>query len=110
LRQSIELDDVENIIIGKNKPTLSWMGVPMRGAHVNGIMAISSYHPNAFDRSDLEMLYNIAQRAAMALDNTYHHALVQQQARLDSLTHVYNHGYFIKIMQEQAQARSKISR
>jgi diguanylate cyclase (GGDEF)-like protein len=107
LRQSIELDDVENIIIGKNKPTLSWMGVPMRGTHVNGIMAISSYHPNAFDRSDLEMLYNIAQRAAMALDNTYHHALVQQQARLDSLTHVYNHGYFIKIMQEQAQASQK---
>ncbi len=107
LRQSIELDDVEIITIGKNKPTLSWMGVPMRGAHVDGVMAISSYRPNAFDRSDLELLSNIAQRAALALDNTHHHAIVEKQARLDSLTHVYNHGYFIKIMQEQAQASQK---
>jgi diguanylate cyclase (GGDEF)-like protein len=79
------------------------MGVPMHGAHVDGIMAISSYHPNAFDRSDMELLSTIAQRAALALDNTYHHALVQEQARLDSLTKVYNHGYFIQILREQAK-------
>ncbi len=104
LRQNIELDDVEIITIGKDKPTLSWMGVPMRGAHVDGSMAISSYAPNAFDRSDMELLNNIAQRAALALDNTYRHALVQQQARLDSLTNVYNHGYFIQTLHEQANA------
>jgi diguanylate cyclase (GGDEF)-like protein len=68
-------------------------------------MAISSYRPNAFDRSDLELLSNIAQRAALALDNTHHHAIVEKQARLDSLTHVYNHGYFIKIMQAQASQK-----
>ena len=67
-------------------------------------MAISSYAPNAFDRSDMELLNNIAQRAALALDNTYRHALVQQQARLDSLTNVYNHGYFIQTLHEQANA------
>jgi diguanylate cyclase (GGDEF)-like protein len=98
------LEDVEIITVGKNKPTHSWLGVPMRGSHVNGFMAISSYRPNAFDRSDMELLENIAQRAAFALDNTYHHALVERQAQLDSLTEVYNHGHFIKIMQEQAQA------
>jgi diguanylate cyclase (GGDEF)-like protein len=95
---------VEIITIGKDKPTLSWMGVPMRGAHVDGMMAMSSYNPNAFDRSDMELLNNIAQRAALALDNAYHHALVEKQAQLDSLTEVYNHGYFIKIMQQQARA------
>jgi diguanylate cyclase (GGDEF)-like protein len=104
LRNGIQLDDVEVINIGKDKPTLSWMGVPMRGVHVDGVMAISSYRPNAFDRSDMELLSTIAQRAALALDNTYHHALVQQQARLDSLTSVYNHGYFIQTLREQAQA------
>ena len=103
LRQDIQLDSVEIITIGKDKPTLSWMGVPIRGAHVDGVMAISSYHHNAFDRSDMELLSTIAQRAALALDNAYHHALVQEQARLDSLTSVYNHGYFIHALHEQAK-------
>ena len=103
LRQNVQLDDVEMILIGKQRTSLSWMGVPMRGSHVDGIMAISSYRPNAFDRSDMELLSTIAQRAALALDNTYQHALVEQQARLDSLTQVYNHGYFIKALGEQAE-------
>jgi len=103
LRQDIQLDDVEIITVGKDKPTLSWMGVPMRGAHVDGAMAISSYRHNAFDRSDMELLSTIAQRAALTLDNAYHHALVQEQARLDSLTSVYNHSYFIYTLYEQAQ-------
>lgn len=103
LRKEIELDDVEVVTVGKDKRTLSWMGVPMRGNHVDGAIAISSYRPNAFDRGDMELLYNIAQRAALALDNTCHHELVEKQAQLDSLTKVYNHGCFIKILKEQAQ-------
>ena len=105
LRQGIQLEDVEIITVGKKeKATLSWMGVPMRSSHVNGVMAISSYRPNAFNRSDMELLSTIAQRAAFALDNTYHHALVEEQARLDSLTRVYNHGYFIQTLHEQSKA------
>jgi len=103
LRQDLKLDDVELILIGKKKTTLSWMGVPMRGSHVDGVMAISSYRPNAFDRSDMELLSAIAQRAALALDNTYHHAVVEQESKLDSLTRVYNHGYFIKKINEQTE-------
>ncbi|MBI5954149.1 MAG: GGDEF domain-containing protein [Chloroflexi bacterium] len=104
LRDRIELDDVEVVTVGKdNKPTLSWMGVSMRASHVEGAIAISSYRPYAFDRSDMDLLQNIAQRAALALDNAHHHAFVEKQAQLDSLTEVYNHGYFIKTIQEQAQ-------
>jgi diguanylate cyclase (GGDEF)-like protein len=104
LRQSIQLEDVEMVIVGKEKTSLSWMGVPMRSSRIDGIMAIGSYRPNAFDRSDMELLSTIAQRAALALDNTYQHALVEQEARLDSLTRVYNHGYFITKINEQTQA------
>ena len=104
LRQGNQLDDVEIVIVGKEKTSLSWMGVPMRGSHVDGLMAIASYRPNAFDRSDMELLSTIAQRAALALDNTYHHALVAQEARLDSLTRVFNHGYFINKLNEQTEA------
>ncbi|MBK8782152.1 MAG: sensor domain-containing diguanylate cyclase [Anaerolineales bacterium] len=104
LRAPIQLEDVNYALIGKPKASMSWMGVPMKGTHVNGIMVIASYRPNAFNRSDFELLSNIAQRAALALDNTHHHALVEEQARLDSLTRVYNHGYFIQKLSEQAKA------
>jgi diguanylate cyclase (GGDEF)-like protein len=103
LRQNIELEDVDTVIAGKEKTSLSWMGAPIRGLHVDGVMAIASYRENAFDRSDMELLSNIAQRAALALDNTYQHAMVEKEARLDSLTRVYNHGYFIQALRKQAQ-------
>jgi diguanylate cyclase (GGDEF)-like protein len=103
LRQPVVLEGVEVLLVGKQKNSLSWMGVPMKGTHVDGVMVIGSYSPNAFDRSDLELLSNIAQRAVLALDNTYHHAHVQKEARLDSLTRVYNHGYFIQALQEKAE-------
>jgi diguanylate cyclase (GGDEF)-like protein len=103
LRQNVELEGVDFVLIGKTKGSLSWMGVPMKGMYVDGLMAIASYKPNAFSQSDLELLHNIAQRAALALDNAYHHQLVQAEARLDSLTRVFNHGYFIKSMREKAE-------
>lgn len=103
LRKTVQLEGVNLILLGKPKDSLSWMGVPMKASHVNGIMVIASYRPHAFNKSDMELLSNIAQRAALALDNTYHHARALEQARLDSLTHVYNHGYFIQILHEQTQ-------
>jgi diguanylate cyclase (GGDEF)-like protein len=38
----------------------------------------------------------------VALDNTIRHAQVEEQTRLDSLTDVYNHGYFLKKLSDQA--------
>jgi diguanylate cyclase (GGDEF)-like protein len=103
LRKDIKLEGVTLKLLGKPKTSLSWMGVPMQGSHVNGLIAIASYRPNAFNRSDFELLSTITQRAALALDNAHHHALVEEQARLDSLTRVYNHSYFIKTLHEQAE-------
>ena len=56
------------VLVGKHKTSLSWLGVPMRGASVDGIISIGSYRPNAFDRGDLELLNTLAQHAAQALD------------------------------------------
>lgn len=103
LRNTAKIEDINLLVIGKQKKSLSWMGVPMCGSHVKGIIAVASYRPNAFNRSDFELLSTITQRATLALDNAHHHALVEEQARLDSLTRVYNHGYFIKTLHEQAE-------
>lgn len=103
LRQDVELDEVKKIVVGKEKPSLSWMGVPLQASNVNGIICLGSYKPNAFNRGDMELLSNLAQHVSLALDNNIRHAQVEEQARLDSLTGVFNHGYFLKKLEEHAR-------
>jgi len=103
LREDVKLDGVENFVMGKEKTSLSWMGVPLKAANVTGVIALGSYLPNAFDRADMELLSNLAQHVTLALNNTIQHAQVEEQAHLDSLTGVYNHGYFLKKLSEQAE-------
>jgi diguanylate cyclase (GGDEF)-like protein len=106
LREEIQLEGVKNFVMGKEKTSLSWMGVPLMAANVTGVISLGSYKPNAFDSGDMELLSNLAQHVTLALDNTIRHAQVEEQARLDSLTDVYNHGYFLKKLAEQAQQAS----
>jgi diguanylate cyclase (GGDEF)-like protein len=101
LRRDLSLAGVEIVVAGKEKTSLSWMGVPMTGLYLKGVIGIASYQPNAFDRSDLELMNNMARHAALALDNTFRHAEVEQQSHLDSLTGVYNHGYFLKLLKQK---------
>jgi diguanylate cyclase (GGDEF)-like protein len=93
-------------VIGTEKTSLSWIGVPLTATNVRGVIALGSYRPNAFDSADMELLSNLAQHIALALDNTIRHAQVEEQARLDSLTDLYNHGYFLKKLTEQAEEAS----
>ncbi|NCP86393.1 MAG: hypothetical protein CO094_00600 [Anaerolineae bacterium CG_4_9_14_3_um_filter_57_17] len=102
LRNDVELEGVELIVVGKGRTSLSWMGVPMITAHLTGILAVGSYRHNAFDRTDMELLENLGQQAALALDNAYHHGEVKRQSQMDSLTQVYNHGYFISLLEKSA--------
>lgn len=108
LRRDVELEGVQIFVVGKEKTSLSWMGVPLKAANVTGVIALGSYQPNAFDSADMELLSNLAQHITLALDNTVRHAQVEEQARLDSLTGVYNHGYFLKKLAEQAQTAASM--
>jgi len=100
LRNDVQLEGVQQVIIGKDKTSLSWMGVPMKTTHINGVLGVASYKANEFTPSDMELLSNLAQHAALALDNTFHHKQVEEQSRLDSLTNTYNHRFFLKALQE----------
>jgi GAF domain-containing protein len=108
LRTELDLEGVKDYIIGKERTSLSWMGVPLVAANVTGVIALGSYQPNAFDSADMELLSSLAQHITLALDNTIRHSQVEEQARLDSLTGVYNHGYFLKKLADQAEAVSSI--
>lgn len=109
LRKEADLEGVEILIVGKEKTTLSWMGVPLTAPNVRGLMSLGAYQPNAFDGADMELLSSLAQHITLALDNTIRHAQVEEQTRLDSLTGVYNHGYFLKKLAEQAREASSQS-
>jgi diguanylate cyclase (GGDEF)-like protein len=102
LRKEVELEGIGNLTIGKEKTSLSWMGVPLTAPNIRGVISLGSYQPNTFDGADMELLSSLAQHITLALDNTIRHAQVEEQARLDSLTGVYNHGYFLKKLAEQA--------
>lgn len=110
LREEIKLEGVGIYIIGREKQSLSWMGVPLKAVNVTGVMALASYKPNAFDTADMELLSNLAQHVTLALDNTIHHAVVEEQARLDSMTGVYNHAYFLEQLTDLAEASLQTKR
>ena len=103
LREETQIVNIHQAVIGRNKSSLSWVGVPMRTAHINGLLAVASYKANTFSHSDMELLSNMAQHAALALDNTVHHKQVEQQSRLDSLTGTYNHRYFLEALQKHIE-------
>jgi diguanylate cyclase (GGDEF)-like protein len=103
MREEVTLEGVEQFIIGKEKTSLSWIGVPLKAENVTGVLGLASYTANTFDRADLELLISLGQHVTLALDNTIRHAQVERQARLDSLTGVYNHGYFLNLLAEQTE-------
>ena len=107
LRENTGIDGIDIFIAGKEKTSLSWIGVPLKAENVTGILALASYTPNAFDRADLELLISLGQHVTLALDNAISHEQVERLARLDSLTGVYNHGYFLKTLTKQAEESSK---
>jgi len=99
----IPIPNIKKITIGKEKVSNSWIGVPMNTVHINGLLAVSSYKTNAFNHTDMELLSNMAQHAALALDNTVHHKQVERQSQLDSLTGTYNHRYFLQALEEHIE-------
>lgn len=94
----------QGMIIGQEKPSVSWLGVPMiAGGELMGVIAVASYKAYAFNEQDQALLLNVANQAAIAVDNAKHHASVEEQARRDSLTGVFNHGYFLQRLDEEIE-------
>lgn len=95
-------------VVGKDKVSESWLGVPIiLSDHLSGVLVVASYKPNAFDDDDVALLTTVASEAAIALDNARHHAQVEEQARRDSLTGAYNHGFLLQRLSEEVERACK---
>ncbi len=97
-RLSVEENNlpVKRVPVGNRRQSESWLGVPLlMRDEFTGVLAVASYQANAFKEDDITLLSNLASQVALALDNARHHAQVEEQARRDSLTGAYNHGYFV---------------
>lgn len=96
--------DLPYIIVGRPRISASWMGTPLIIKNrIAGLIGVASYEKNAFDEDDLELLENIAQQAALTLDNAERHAEVETRSQHDSLTGVLNHNAFLTRFERQAR-------
>lgn len=92
------------IIVGKPKPSSSWIGAPIEtNGQTVGLIAVASYQKYAYDQGDLNLLENIAQQAGLALTNAGRHAEVETRSQQDSLTKVLNHNAFLTRLERQVK-------
>jgi diguanylate cyclase (GGDEF)-like protein len=104
LEEEMDSLPIEPIVVGEDKITPSWLGVPLIiEEDLIGILAVACYQPYAYDESDQNLLEQIGQQAALSIKNARHHMEVERQAELDSLTEVYNHGHFIEVLHQEAK-------
>ena len=66
------------------------------GERVLGALDAQDDHIGAFKADDVFILQTIAAQLAVAIVNAELHMAAEQQARTDSLTQVYNHGYLLQ--------------
>ncbi len=87
-----------HFLFGSDVPdTRSELAVPLKASgQILGVLDVQSDKLNAFDPSDITIFETLASQVAIAIENARLYGQVQEQARRDSLTQVFNHGYFIE--------------
>ncbi len=74
--------------------------------YVLGVLYVNYAEPHAFGEIERNILRTFANQTAIALVNARLYGQLQEQARRDSLTQVYNHNYFLqRLAEEAARAR-----
>ncbi len=62
--------EAHNTFFGSDKPTRSWMGVPLTVGHeIIGLISAQSYTPNAFRPEHIQFLSTVANQGAVAIQN-----------------------------------------
>jgi len=104
LPNELEYLPVEPILVGDKQLSRSWLGVPMLIENeLIGILAVASYSPQMFNETDQLLLEQIAQQAALSIQNARNYQEMTRQAKMDSLTGVSNHNHFIEKLYEESE-------
>jgi diguanylate cyclase (GGDEF)-like protein/PAS domain S-box-containing protein len=105
LRNELDKLPVRPIMVGEKQLSRSWLGVPMQTENeLIGLLAVASYKPNMFNKTDQLLLEQIAQQAVLSILNARSYQEVTRQAKLDSLTGVSNHKHLIESLHEEAES------
>jgi diguanylate cyclase (GGDEF)-like protein/PAS domain S-box-containing protein len=83
----------------ERKGYLGFLGIPMRlrGQPV-GVLNVYARDSRHWSQADTDLLFAFADQAAIAMENTRLYQALRDQARMDSLTQVYNHGYLLECL------------
>ncbi len=101
---TIDGRDYNDVAIKTDVDMFTYLGVPMIVEDkVVGVLSVQSQQPKAFNSHHENLLTALAAQAAMSLENARLHQLAQDQAKLDSLTKVYNHGYFVELVRRAVE-------
>jgi len=104
LRKEIDSLSMKPILVGEKKLSRSWLGVPLLTENnLIGLLAVASYKPYMFNKTDLLLMEQIGQQAVLSIQNARHYEEVNRQAKLDSLTGVSNHNHFIEILYQESE-------
>ncbi|MBI3912781.1 MAG: diguanylate cyclase [Chloroflexi bacterium] len=78
--------------------------IPIRSStRLIGVLDVQSEKLNAFESSDIATLQTLASQVAIAIENAQLYGELREQAQRDSLTQVYNHGYFLARLNQEAR-------
>ncbi len=87
---------------GPHNHIRSFLGVPLIvGGQVIGMLAIDSTHPNFFVADHVRLVMAFADQVALAIQNAKLFSEVQQLARIDGLTHLYNRRHFTEMARHE---------
>ncbi len=97
---NVETDPTFQSIKKKNVRTGTLMSVPLSVKDkILGTLNISKSLPESFSDKDFELFVNLANQAAIAIDN----ARLYRYAVTDEMTRLYNHRYFQQRLDEEVQ-------
>ncbi|MBM3129375.1 MAG: sensor domain-containing diguanylate cyclase [Chloroflexi bacterium] len=73
------------------------------GGEMLGVLYVNYAEPHVFGEIEKNILRTFANQTAIALVNARLYRQLQEQARRDSLTQVYNHSYFLQRLSEEVE-------
>jgi diguanylate cyclase (GGDEF)-like protein len=75
--------------------------------HTIGSLILASRQPNAYSRSQIQLLQRVASQIAAPIENAQLYARLEQKSRVDTLTGLFNRHYFEERFKEELSRHSR---